>query len=129
MITQDLSVASKHSRVFGAGTSAPSLHSARTYLDRESSLHLPPSPTVTGPRRDFLESASALSLRPRILFPNDKKCRLFELPSNAPPTLQLVLSPEAAAYHNNAPDPAERPSTCESYSRSACNADALAKAR
>lgn len=49
MITQDLSVASKHSRVFGAGTSTPSLHSARTYLDRESLSSSPAVPDHDGP--------------------------------------------------------------------------------
>lgn len=65
-------------------------HSA--YVDRESlspaMFHLSLDPTMTGLRRDFLESANALSLRPRILFANDRtdqemKCRLFDLPSDA----------------------------------------------
>lgn len=70
-------------------------HSARTYVDRESLspavlsiFHLSLDPTMTGLRRDFLESANALSLRPRILFANDRtdqemKCRLFDRPSDA----------------------------------------------
>lgn len=67
-------------------------HSARTYVDRESlspaMFHLSLDPTMTGLRRDFLESANALSLRPRILFANDRtdqemKCRLFDRPSDA----------------------------------------------
>lgn len=98
-------------------------HSARTYVDRESlspaMFHLSLDPTMTGLRRDFLESALSFALMTR-------NAELFDLPSDAQSRLFksfTLLGPQhiTIMYRTQLSAEPALASVDLSHSRRACN--------